>query len=200
MPHINRQRPNEENREPKSSRTSNRQPDPQRNGDGRGYQLHKNHAVVHTASIDVKIIRLDKRQLTLSVFRQLDEEPIFLSNGSLVGTPWGRVNYTWKGNPRGTAFHVVWQHGDYLKRSPVPYTDRIIRNLLSRELPEWLWDRYCREVRELNYGSDTSLWSPGFTSKSPKEQNAARKRVAVEKLFWQRVEEMYRLDQLFIAT
>lgn len=82
--------------------------------------LDKRHATVHTAAIDVKIMRLDKKQVTLSVFRQLDEELIFNADGTLRGTPWGRVNYTWKGNKNGTVFHVVWQDGDKLKRSPVP--------------------------------------------------------------------------------
>lgn len=88
------------------------------------YTLHKSHAVVHTATIDVKILRLDKRQLTQSVFRQLDEQLIFRSDGTLGGTPWGRVNYTWKDNPPGTVFHVIYQDGENLKRSPVPATIR----------------------------------------------------------------------------
>jgi len=86
----------------------------------RALALHKQHAVVHTASIDVHIMRLDKRQVTMSVFRQLDEESVFLTDGTLRGTVWGRVNYLWKDNPKGTAFHVVWQDGDRLKRCAVP--------------------------------------------------------------------------------
>jgi hypothetical protein len=82
--------------------------------------LHKDHAIVHTATIDVKVLRIDRRQLTLSVFRQLDEQLIFLGDGTLNGTPWGRVNYTWKENRENTAFHVIYQVGDVLKRSPVP--------------------------------------------------------------------------------
>jgi hypothetical protein len=101
------------------------------------YVLHKEHAVVHTASIDVKIMRLNKRQVTMSVFRQLDHQPIFLSDGSLCGTPWGRVNYTWNGNPDGTAFHVVWQEGDRLKRSPVPRRECLE---WQKPLSDWLAD------------------------------------------------------------
>jgi hypothetical protein len=86
-----------------------------------GIALHKEHATIHTASIDVKIIRLDRRQVTMSVFRQLDEDLIFSSGGTLRGVPWGRVNYVWKDNPKGTAFNVVWQEGEHLKRSPVPF-------------------------------------------------------------------------------
>ncbi len=82
--------------------------------------LTKDHAIIHTATIDVKIMRLNKRQVTMAVFRQLDAESIFNSNGTLAGKPWGRVNYTWKDSPRGTAFHIVWQDGDSIKRSAVP--------------------------------------------------------------------------------
>lgn len=111
------------------------------NGDGkqRAYALHKQHAVVHTASIDVKIMRLDKRQVTMSVFRQLDEELIFAADGSLRGTPWGRVSYLWKDNREGTAFHVVWQDGDRIKRSPVP------KDWIAKMWNEWLYGGYTPE-------------------------------------------------------
>lgn len=83
-------------------------------------KLQKNHVVVHTGSINVKIMRLDKRQITLSVFRQIDQETIFVVDGTLRGIPWGRVNYTWNENRPGTEFHVVWQDNDYLKVCPIP--------------------------------------------------------------------------------
>ncbi len=99
-----------------------------------GNKLHKRHAVIHTGSIDVKIMRLEKRQVTMAVFRQLDVGLLFLSDSSLRGEPWGRVNYTWKDNPHGTGFHVVWQDGDCLKRSPMPdvYT-------LKNDSHWWRW-------------------------------------------------------------
>jgi hypothetical protein len=72
-------------------------------GDGDRVPLHKGHAIIHTATVDLKILRLDGKQMTLSTFRQLDEANI-LEGGDgpstyfptrLPGTPWGRVNYTW---------------------------------------------------------------------------------------------------------
>jgi hypothetical protein len=95
--------------------------------------LSKRHATLHTASIDIQIMRLDRKQVTMAVFRQLDEESVFLADGSLRGTPWGRVNYTWNANRPGTAFHVVWQDGECLKRSQVPKPDHY-------EWWRWLWD------------------------------------------------------------
>src|SRR4051812_9584559 len=83
--------------------------------------LNRQHAIIHTATIDVKIMRIDKKQVTLSVFRQLPEESIFLADGSLRGIPWGRVNYLWGDQEkRKVAFHVVWQDGNKLKRCEVP--------------------------------------------------------------------------------
>lgn len=93
--------------------------------------VYKDHAVIHTATIDVKTIRLNKRQVTMSVFRQLDEETIFNVDGTLAGIPWGRVNYTWKDNRLGTDYHIVWQDGDMIKRSSVPSIERA-KNW-------WLW-------------------------------------------------------------
>lgn len=81
--------------------------------------LTKESAVVHTASIDVRIMRLDRRQVTMSVFRQLDEEQV-IDNGYLLGDVWGRVNYVWKsGRREAVKFWVVWTDGKLIKRSPV---------------------------------------------------------------------------------
>lgn len=83
-------------------------------------EIHIEQASVQTATVDVKIIRLNKRQLTQSVFRQLEEEFIIGKDGKLKGTPWGRVNYTWKDNGPNVDCHVIWQSGSLLRRSPPP--------------------------------------------------------------------------------
>jgi hypothetical protein len=33
------------------------------------------------------------KQVTLAVFRQLQQEPLLAADGSFVGLPWGTVNY-----------------------------------------------------------------------------------------------------------
>lgn len=89
-------------------------------------RLHKQHAVLHTAAIDVKIMRLEKRQVTLSVFRQLQEQSIFDPDkepARLVGTPWGRVQYLWKGCPDWANYHLVWQFENQLRRMPLPLSE-----------------------------------------------------------------------------
>jgi hypothetical protein len=46
-----------------------------------------------TAAVEVKTLTIRGKQVTLAVFRQLEEKPLLLDDGSLAGTPWGRVNY-----------------------------------------------------------------------------------------------------------
>jgi hypothetical protein len=91
----------------------------------------KNHATVHTATVDVKIMRLAKKQVTMSVFRQLDEKSIFRRDKwkpQLRGTPRGRVNYTWKENPGWARYHIVWQWDDQLFRMGLPLPHHVKRH------------------------------------------------------------------------
>jgi hypothetical protein len=86
------------------------------------------HAVVHTATVDVQVLRLDRRQMTLAVFRQLPERDIFRGGDGtpvLLGRPWGRVLYTWGGSPEWADYYLVWQGGDRLYRMPLPLADRL---------------------------------------------------------------------------
>ena len=86
--------------------------------------IHKDHAEIHTVSVELQAITVDKRQMTQSVFKQLPEENII--NGEtleLRGVPWGWVNYFWPATlaklPRYATnpLHVVWQLDKYLYRS-----------------------------------------------------------------------------------
>lgn len=114
---------------------------------GNGRVLNKRHAVVHTASIDVKIMRLDKKQVTMSVFRQLPERSIFADEVSisLRGTPWGIVRYVWKDCPEWADCHLVWQQDDELFRMPLFN----INTCLSCEQTEQF----------LDHSTDSEWWS-----------------------------------------
>lgn len=115
-----------------------------------GRRITTREATLHTATISVKTLTLDKRQVTLSVFRQLQEEPLLLIEGdsvSLAGVPWGRVNYCpGEKNCRGVTahMHVVWQSGDELRRAAVAYEpdlkDR--QQALASTVLLWLEGRY----------------------------------------------------------
>lgn len=83
-------------------------------------QLTTETATITTATIEVKALTIGARQVTLAVFRQLREDPLIAEDGTLNGAPWGIVNY----HPDKCAdakehLHVVWQHGDELRRAQV---------------------------------------------------------------------------------
>lgn len=73
-----------------------------------------------TAAVEVKTLTIRGKQVTLAVFRQLEETPLLLDDGSLAGIPWGRVNYhPDKCADTGKHMHVVWQQGTELRRARV---------------------------------------------------------------------------------
>jgi hypothetical protein len=78
-----------------------------------------------TAAVEVKTLTIRGKQVTLAVFRQLEEKPLLLDDGSLAGIPWGRVNYhPDKCADTGAHMHVVWQEGTELRRARVAMTPR----------------------------------------------------------------------------
>jgi hypothetical protein len=79
--------------------------------------LMVHNAELSTASISVRILQIEGKQVTLAVFRQLLEEHIVDENCNLKGTPWGHVNYLLDdtANFRG-AINLLWQKGTELRR------------------------------------------------------------------------------------
>ena len=76
-------------------------------------------ATVKTASVEMKVLSISGKQMTLAVYRQLDEEEIIdEETGKLKGVPWGRVNYFW-GKCEPDHLHIVWQKGEELRRACV---------------------------------------------------------------------------------
>jgi len=94
--------------------------------------LDAKHAVIHTASIQIRTLTIEGKQVTLSVFRQLPEGEIIDWDSwdlrgpdvFLEGPVWGLVRYYWGDyrtpdvidNSANDAFHVVWQKGERLYR------------------------------------------------------------------------------------
>ncbi len=77
-------------------------------------------ASIKQVSIEVKVIKIDNKHMTLAVFRQLPEKPILdVLTGELTGTPWGRVNYCPDCKNTFPHFHVVWQKGNELCRTTI---------------------------------------------------------------------------------
>lgn len=82
-------------------------------------KLTTDNVTVSTATIEVKVMKIGNRQVTLAVFRQLPEEPIiYPDTGELCGIPWGRVNYHVDCEAiKFSHLHVVWQKGSELRRA-----------------------------------------------------------------------------------
>lgn len=83
-------------------------------------QLTTQNASITTVAVEVKALTISGKQVTLSVFRQLPEEPLLADDCTLNGLPWGVVNY----HPDKCADaadhrHVVWQRDDQLLRSAI---------------------------------------------------------------------------------
>jgi hypothetical protein len=94
--------------------------------------LSVEQVAISTATVQIKTLTLGRKQMTLSVFRQLPRlHPIDPATCELRGQPWGWVNYFW-GDCRpvecneaaghivyGRHLHVVWQRGQELYRGCV---------------------------------------------------------------------------------
>jgi hypothetical protein len=95
--------------------------------------LTTEEVTIQTATIEVRTLMLGKRQVTLSVFRQLVREQIVEPETlALRGEAWGLINYfpgaclhdfdeTSSGGPKflGEHLHVVWQRDGLLRRACV---------------------------------------------------------------------------------
>lgn len=72
-------------------------------------------ASVTTATVTIKALQVGRKQMTISVFRQLPESPLIDEEKvELLGQPWGYVNYRW-GDQKGT--HFIFQKGSRLYRN-----------------------------------------------------------------------------------
>ena len=104
-------------------------------------KLDTHQATVQTATVEVKTLTIGRRQVTLSVFRQLIDTPplIDVLEGEFNGPPWGRVHYfppPCNDLADTGHLHVVWQFGGELRRACVDQFDRYLaweRNLLEGE-------------------------------------------------------------------
>ncbi len=87
-----------------------------------GRKVTTHEATIQTATVEVKSLTIGGRQVTLSVFRQLQREPVIdLEAVKLDGVPWGRVHYFPDAGCAARAdrghLHVVWQKGAELRRA-----------------------------------------------------------------------------------
>ena len=100
-------------------------------------QLSVGEATLNVVGVSIKAVKIGKKQMTMAVFRQLQNEPVWdLSVSKPRGIVWGRVNYFWDGcgceqfagdegsitqwidnEKLGADVHIIWQLGEELRRS-----------------------------------------------------------------------------------
>ncbi len=186
-------------------------------------------AEIKTATVEVRQITIDARKMTLSVFRQIPEENIFLDTvGGLIlaGLPWGRIAYYW-GDQNTNHLHILWQKDTELRRALIgkikPLTDAdldraIDDNYVSTALgtarwsgvvPWWFPDH-------IEVPAETEYYKAGDIENFKEEKVAAiqdirKQREKILRPFFSRARleteswmahynELSKLDQLFIAV
>ena len=65
---------------------------------------HVTDITISTATVDIQVMRIGAKQMTLAVFRQLPEMDIFTRHGMLLAPPWGWINYDREGRKKPFVF------------------------------------------------------------------------------------------------
>jgi hypothetical protein len=75
---------------------------------------------IEAATVTINTLRINDKQVTPDVFRQLKEAVLINHDGSLAGSPWGLVNYHQKRCDKLEEHaHVVWQLDDQLRQDTI---------------------------------------------------------------------------------
>jgi len=82
--------------------------------------LQLDTVAIETLSVAIRCMRVGRKQMTQSIFRQLPRETLVNGEGACLGTPWGFVNYFWDCGVDEEHLHAVWQHGTRLCRDCLP--------------------------------------------------------------------------------
>lgn len=105
-------------------------------------------AQIKTANIEIKAITLNGKQMTLAVFKQLQDEKLINTGEGikLNGIPWGKVNYHNKDCSQSPHLHIIWQQGNNL------FKDTVFRSLIDMEDNGCCFDYEdeCIFAKELN--------------------------------------------------
>jgi len=141
-------------------------------------RLSVQNAEIKTASVEVRTLTLSGKQVTLSVFKQIQREHLVDEAGEIAGEPWGVVNYHPDKCEEGRKhLHVVWQKGDELRRAAI-YPDASLglaqvpgKDLIESAVADGLQfdvspDRHYPALEALGRVSakSTGLFDPGDTA------------------------------------
>lgn len=105
---------------------------------------------INTVQVEIKSLMVGKKQLTLSLMRQIIEEDLIEGKEpKLKGVPWGHVNYFW-GNHKEKSYpeymNIIWQKGSVLRRCVV-----------EMRLCPWIDSERCEERERDRYSSELSM-------------------------------------------
>jgi len=85
-------------------------------------------------SVDIQVIRVGSKQMTLAVFEQLVRESLIdWETLQLRGIPWGWVNRHNKECGTTNHLHIIWQAGNHLLRDDVYQRSEIPQEIESRK-------------------------------------------------------------------
>jgi hypothetical protein len=105
---------------------------------------------IKQVAVEIKVLKIGNKQVTLAVFRQLPERGIIsLQTGELLGEAWGRVNYhvDCQDLRNHYHFHVVWQMGNELRRTIVlPWENKHLR---YHSIDDDAWRNWQSSVKKL---------------------------------------------------
>jgi hypothetical protein len=90
---------------------------------------------IQTASVEIRVVKVDNHKMTLSVYDQIEQEQIFNRDGSLKGKPLGYVNR--HGSEEIMAEyrhrHIIWQKDGELRKTIVYDFDELVGDMVSRK-------------------------------------------------------------------
>lgn len=128
-------------------------------------------AQIKTAAVEIKTLTISGKQVTLSVFRQIEEENIIDEETmKFNGIPWGQVNYFWKEEYQDYKLHILWQKGNELRRcillekAKIKLDDRNIYTNKYLELYNKIFNIECMIDRIVNL-YPTSYIEPKYINK-----------------------------------
>src|SRR2546423_14415806 len=103
-----------------------------------GAVLTTQNATIQTAQVEIHVLKVGTKQVTMGMFRQFPLVSITdVPDLSAYGIPWGLVNYWWEGGGRAgrakeACLHLIWQSEE----------DALYRSVVYREVDPDLLERW----------------------------------------------------------
>jgi hypothetical protein len=141
---------------------------PHTNGQSASAVLTAHEATVQTAQVEIRVMKVGKKQVTMGMFRQLpyedlirfdllaasledeDESPLQWT-GDRATTLWGHVNYWWVGDYSGdNTYTDDWRQwiGRGERRHIVWESAGVLkRSIICTEVPLWVIQEWGNEVK-----------------------------------------------------